>query len=78
MELGSDAIEVLRLRAFLALANLGGVLAAEPCLKEVGLHVLARVVEFADAIAPAAVDGCALRFVDIGEQIAFQHVRGTE
>ena len=34
MELGSDAIEILRLRAFLAFANFGGVLAAEPCLKE--------------------------------------------
>ena len=70
MELGSDAVEILGLRAFLTLADLGGVLAAEPCLEAVGLHLLACIVEFADTIAPARVGGCALRFVYVGEQVA--------
>ena len=55
VELGADAVEVLGLRALLALADLGGVLAAQPGLEAVGLDLLASLVEFADAVAPAVV-----------------------
>lgn len=78
VELGANAIEVLGLRALLALADLDGVLAAEPGFETVGLHLLARVVELADPVAPAGIGCGALGLVDVGQQVAFEHVRGTE
>ena len=55
VKLGADAVEVLGLGALLALADLGGVLAAQPGLEAVGVHFLARIVEFAD---PRRASGC--------------------
>ena len=75
MKLGADAVEVLGLRALLALADLGGVLASQPGLEAVGLDLLACLVELADAITPACVGACALGgVVDVGEQVALEHV----
>ena len=44
VELGADPVEVLRLRTFLAFADFGGVLAAEPGFEAVGLDFLASVI----------------------------------
>ena len=78
VKLGADTVEVFRLRPLLALTNLGGVLAAEPRFEAIGFHFFARIVEFADAVAPAGVGGSALGFVDVGEQVALEHVRRAE
>ena len=79
VELGADAVEVLGLRALLALADLVGVLAAQPRLDAVGVLVLADLVQLADALAPARAGGGPLAVVvDVGEQVALEHVRRAE
>lgn len=78
MKLGADAVEVLRPRSLLSLADLCGVLAAQPGLEAIRLDLLAGVVELPDAIAPAIVGGRALLLVHVREQVAFEHVCRAE
>ena len=78
VKLGANAIEVFGLRVLFALADFGGVLAAQPRFEAIGFHFLARFVELANAVAPAGVGGGAFGFVDIGKQVALEHVGGAE
>lgn len=78
VKFGTDPVKVFRFGSLFALANLGRVLAAQPGLEAVRLDFLARVVEFADAVAPAGVGGGARVFGDVGEQVALKHVRWAE
>jgi len=78
MVFGADAIEILGPGSFFALSNPGGILAAKPRFDAVRIDFFARVVELADALAPARICLRPPGLLDVGQQKSLQHVRRAE
>ena len=79
VKLGADPVEVFGSCALAAFTDLRGVLAAQPGLEEVGLDLLARLVEVVDPVAPAVVGRRPLGLVvDVRQQVALEHVRWAQ
>ena len=79
VELGADEIEVARRGTAFAFADALGVLAAQPRLDGVRILVLADLGECPHAVLPHPARACAeLGVGNVGEEVAFEHVRGCE